>query len=168
MLKLHDLVPPSGSKKRAHRVGRGTSGRRGKTAGRGTKGVNARGTVPAWYEGGQSPLQQRLPKRKGFINPFRVEYQAVNLDTIERSGLTEVTPEILQSRGLVSRGVMSKGVMIKVLGRGTLSGPVTVRAHAFSTSARAAIETAGGTVELLQLAFKGPRPPARGNQHTNR
>ena len=163
MLKLHDLAPPSGSKKSPQRVGRGTSGRRGKTAGRGMKGVNARGTVPAWYEGGQSPLQQRLPKRKGFTNPFRVEYQAVNLDTITETGLSEITPEILLSRGLVS-----KGVMIKVLGRGTLTGPVTVAAHAFSATARSAIESAGGTVEMLPLTFKGPRPPASGNQHTNR
>ncbi len=163
MLKLHDLAPARGSKKRAQRVGRGTSGRRGKTAGRGTKGVNARGKVPAWYEGGQLPLQQRLPKRKGFNNPFRVEYQPINLDTITASELTEVTPENLLSQGLVS-----KGAMIKVLGRGTLSRPVTVSAHAFSASARAAIEAAGGTVETLPPTFKGPRPPSSGNQHMNR
>ncbi len=163
MLRLHDLAPARGSKKRAQRVGRGTAGRRGKTAGRGTKGVNARGTVPAWYEGGQLPLQQRLPKRKGFNNPFEVKYQAVNLDTITDNGLTEVTPETLLERGLVS-----KNMMIKVLGRGSLSGAVTVRAHAFSASARAAIESAGGTAETLPPTFKGPRPPASGNQHTNR
>ncbi|HCB34578.1 MAG TPA: 50S ribosomal protein L15, partial [Acidimicrobiaceae bacterium] len=150
-------------RKRAQRVGRGTAGRRGKTAGRGTKGVGARGKVPVWYEGGQLPLQQRLPKRKGFTNPFRVEYQPVNLDTIAETGLADVSPEALLERGLVS-----KGAMVKVLGRGSLDAAVTVRVHACSASARAAIESAGGSVEILPPAYAGPRPPARGNQHTNR
>ena len=163
MLKPHALQPAPGSKKQPKRVGRGIGGKGGKTAGRGTKGTKARSKVPVWYEGGQLPLQRRLPKMKGFKNPFRVEYQAVNLDTISETGLDEVTPEALYERGLIS-----KGVMIKILGRGELSRAVHVKAHAVSATAEAAISAAGGTVEILPLNFKGPRPPAQGNQHTNR
>ena len=163
MLKPHDLQPAPGSKKQPKRVGRGIGGKGGKTAGRGTKGTKARSKVPVWYEGGQLPLQRRLPKMKGFKNPFRVEYQAVNLDTISETGLDEVTPEALYERGLIS-----KSVMIKILGRGELTRAVNVKAHAVSTTAEAAISAAGGTVEILPPNFKGPRPPAQGNQHTNR
>lgn len=163
MLKPHDLQPAPGSKKQPKRVGRGIGGKGGKTAGRGTKGTKARSKVPVWYEGGQLPLQRRLPKMKGFKNPFRVEYQAVNLDTISETGLEEVTPEALYERGLIS-----KGVTIKILGRGELSRAVHVKAHAVSATAQAAISAAGGTVEILPPNFKGPRPPAQGNQHTNR
>jgi|TARA_B110000008_G_scaffold141774_1_gene143462 large subunit ribosomal protein L15 len=163
MLKPHDLQPAPGSKKQPKRVGRGIGGKGGKTAGRGTKGTKARSKVPVWYEGGQLPLQRRLPKMKGFKNPFRVEYQAVNLDTISETGLEEVTPEALYERGLIS-----KGVTIKILGRGELSRAVHVKAHAVSATAEAAISAAGGTVEILPPNFKGPRPPAQGNQHTNR
>jgi large subunit ribosomal protein L15 len=163
MLKPHDLQPAPGSKKQPKRVGRGIGGKGGKTAGRGTKGTKARSKVPVWYEGGQLPLQRRLPKMKGFKNPFRVEYQAVNLDTIAETGLEEVTPEALYERGLIS-----KGVTIKILGRGELSRAVHVKAHAVSATAQAAISEAGGTVEILPPNFKGPRPPAQGNQHTNR
>ncbi len=162
MLKLHDLKPAEGSRKAPKRVGRGIGGKGGKTAGRGTKGQKARNTIPARFEGGQLPIQQRLPKLRGFNNPFRVEYQAVNLDTIVASGLTEVSPEILLGRGLVG-----KGALVKVLGRGELSEPVTVRAHAFSRTAEAAITAAGGTVEKLPLPF-AVRPAAQGNQHANR
>ncbi len=161
-MKVHDLKPADGSRTRRKRVGRGIAGKGGKTAGRGTKGQKARSKVPVGFEGGQLPLQQRLPKLRGFSNPFRVEYQAVNLDTIADSGLTEVTPESLLDKGLVS-----KGALIKILGRGELSGAVTVKAHAFSKSAEAAITSAGGTVETLPLPFK-VRPAAQGNQHMNR
>ena len=163
MLKPHDLQPAPGSKKRPKRVGRGIAGKGGKTAGRGTKGTNARSKVPVWYEGGQLPLQRRLPKMKGFTNPFRVEYQPINLDTIADSQLNDIDPEALYNKGLVS-----KGAMVKVLGRGEIDRPVTVKAHAVSKSAESAITNAGGTVEILPPTFKGPRPPARGNQHTNR
>ena len=163
MLKPHDLQPAPGSKKKPKRVGRGIAGKRGKTAGRGTKGTKARSKVPVWYEGGQLPLPRRLPKMKGFTNPFRVEYQPINLDTIVESGLSEVTPE-----GLLEKGLVSKGAMVKILGRGQIDRPVTVKAHAVSKSAEEAISAAGGTVEILPPTFKGPRPPARGNQHTNR
>ena len=94
-MKVHDLKPADGSRKRRKRVGRGISGKGGKTAGRGTKGQKARDTIPVSFEGGQLPLSMRIPKLRGFNNPFRVEYQAVNLDTIEASGLDEVTPDTL-------------------------------------------------------------------------
>jgi large subunit ribosomal protein L15 len=162
-MKIHDLKPPQGSNRDRKRVGRGTAGRGGKTAGRGTKGQRARGTVPAGFEGGQMPLHMRVPKLRGFNNPFRVEYQGVNLDTLEASGLDEVTPEALRERGLVS-----KKALVKILGRGTLERAVTVRAHAFSKSAEAAITAAGGTVEILPKPWGDRRPPAKGNQHTNR
>ncbi len=100
---------------------------------------------------------------KGFTNPFRVEYQPINLDTIADSQLDDIDPETLHKKGLVS-----KGAMVKVLGRGAIDRPVTVKAHAVSATAESAITAAGGTVEILPPTFKGPRPPARGNQHTNR
>lgn len=161
-MKIHDLKPAEGSRKRRKRVGRGIGGKGGKTAGRGTKGQKARSKIRVGFEGGQLPLQQRVPKLRGFNNPFRVEYQAVNLDTIAESGLNEVTPEALLDKGLVS-----KGALVKVLGRGSVSEPVTVKAHAFSSSAEAAIVAAGGTVEKLPLPFK-VRPAAQGNALTNR
>ena len=163
MIKIHDLLPPEGSNKRGKRKARGIGGKGGKTAGRGTKGQRARGTVPVGFEGGQMPLLQRVPKLRGFTNPFRVEYQAVNLDTIEETGLDEITPESLLDRGLVS-----KGALVKVLGRGELTRAVTVHAHGFSKSAEAAITAAGGSVELLAKPYGDRRPPAKGNALTNR
>jgi large subunit ribosomal protein L15 len=161
-MKVHDLKPAAGSRKSGKRVGRGIGGKGGKTAGRGSKGQKARTNIHPRFEGGQLPLHMRLPKLPGFTNPFRVEYQAVNLDTIEASELDEVTPEALFERSLIS-----KGALIKVLGRGELTRPVTVRAHAFSRSAEAAITAAGGSVEKLPLPFS-VRPASSGNQHTNR
>ncbi len=163
-MKLHDLRPAEGATRRAKRVGRGTGGKGGKTAGRGTKGQNSRsgGGVRVGFEGGQLPMHMRIPKLRGFNNPFRVEYQAINLDTIQDSGLDEVSPETLLAKGLVS-----KGALVKVLGRGELDRKVTVRAHAFSKSAEAAIEAAGGTVERIDLPFK-VRPAFHGSAHTNR
>jgi large subunit ribosomal protein L15 len=114
-MKIHDLVPAPGSNTRKKRVGRGTAGRGGKTAGRGTKGQGARDTIPMHFEGGQMPLHMRIPKLKGFKNPFRVEYQGINLDTLESCGLDEVNPGSLHARGLAH-----KGALIKVLGRGEL------------------------------------------------
>ena len=162
-MKIHDLKPAEGSNRRRKRVGRGIGGKGGKTAGRGTKGQGARNTIPARFEGGQMPLHMRVPKLRGFNNPFRVEYQAINLDTITDSGLDSVDPVSLLSKGLVS-----KGALVKVLGRGTIDRAVTVRAHAFSKSAEAAIVAAGGTVEVLPLPWGDRRPPAKGNQFTNR
>ena len=162
-IKVHDLKPAPGSNKRGKRVGRGIAGKGGKTAGRGTKGQKARSKVPASFEGGQMPLHMRVPKLRGFNNPFRVEYQAVNLDTIEASELDEVTPDALYVKGLVG-----KGSLVKVLGRGEVSRAVTVKAHAFSKAAEAAITAAGGSVEVLPLPWGDRRPPAKGNQFANR
>ena len=162
-MRIDELAPAPGANTPKRRVGRGIGGKGGKTAGRGTKGQKARGQVPASFEGGQMPLHMRVPKLKGFTNPFRVEYQAINLDTLEASGLDEVSPESLHAKGLVG-----KGSLVKVLGRGEVSRKVTVRAHAFSASAEAAITAAGGTVERLPLPWGERRPPAKGNQFTNR
>ena len=115
-IKIHDLQPTPGSNRRKKRVGRGIAGKGGKTAGRGTKGQKARSKVPTSFEGGQMPLHMRLPKLKGFNNPFRVEYQGINLDVIERSELTEVSPTVLHAKGLAH-----KGALIKVLGRGEIT-----------------------------------------------
>lgn len=162
-MKLHDLRPPAGSHRARRRVGRGISGKGGKTAGRGTKGQGARDTIPLGFEGGQLPLAQRVPKLKGFRNPFRVVYAAVNLDTLEALGADTVNPEVLREAGLVR-----KGAMVKILGRGQVSRSMTVSAHALSASARSAIEAAGGRVDVLAPPFGHGRPPARGNALTNR
>ena len=161
-MRIHDLAPAPGSVKRRKRVGRGIGGKGGKTAGRGTKGQYARNTVARGFEGGQMPLKQRVPKLKGFNNPFRVEYYAVNLDSIQEIGESEVDPEVL-----VKRGVAHKGTLIKVLARGTISSPVKVSAHAVSKAAEQAIVAAGGSVTLIPLPHK-IRPAAKGNQFTNR
>jgi large subunit ribosomal protein L15 len=162
-MKVHDLKPAAGANTRGIRVGRGTAGRRGKTAGRGTKGQGARDTIKMNFEGGQMPLHMRVPKLKGFKNPFRVEYQAINLDIIEASALDTVTPEALHGKGLTH-----KGALVKVLGRGELKRKVNVSAHAFSKSAESAITAAGGSVTVLPPPFGNGRPPAKGNAHTNR
>ncbi len=161
-MKLHELPAPEGSNRRRRVVGRGVAGKGGKTAGRGTKGQKARRTISPGFEGGQLPLMQRTPKLKGFTNPFRVEYTPVNLDALSALGVSEVNPDVLVAHGLAQRGEL-----VKVLGRGTLSGALRVSAHGFSASARSAIESAGGTVEVLDLPFS-VRPPASGNQHQNR
>ena len=153
-MKVHDLQPAPGSSRPR---------RRGKTAGRGTKGDKARGQSKPGFEGGQLPLTQRIPKLKGFKNPFRVEYVVVNLETIEQLGSSEVNPEVLREAGLVAK----KG-LVKVLGRGELTRHVNVSAHAFSASAAAAIQATGGSVEILPPPFGHGRPPARGNALTSR
>ena len=162
-MRVDELKPTPGSHQRAHRVGRGTSGRRGKTAGRGTKGQRARNTVARGFEGGQMPIKQRVPKMKGFNNPFRVEYQGVNLDVLETLDETDVNPSVLHAHGLTH-----KGALVKVLGRGELTRALRVSAHRFSRSAEAAITAAGGTVETLPLPYGAGRPPVKGNQFTNR
>ena len=145
-LKLHHLRPAPGAKKAKIRVGRGEGGKRGKTAGRGTKGTKARYQVPAGFEGGQIPIHMRLPKLKGFTNPFRVEYQVVNVDRIgelfPKGGTVDVD-------ALVAAGAVRKGRPVKVLGGGDLSVAVQVSAHHFSGSAKSKIEAAGGTVTEL-------------------
>ncbi len=162
-MKVHELRPAPGSTRARRRVGRGTGGKGGKTAGRGTKGQGARDNVKPGFEGGQLPLTQRIPKLKGFKNPFRVEYNVINLDTLESFESAEVTPDTLRSAGLVH-----KHGLVKVLGRGELNRRVDVSAHAFSRSAAAAIEASGGRVVVLPPPFGHGRPPAKGNALTNR
>jgi large subunit ribosomal protein L15 len=143
-MKLHHLRPAKGAKKERTRVGRGRAGARGKTAGRGTKGTGARGSIRAGFEGGQMPLIRRVPKLKGFRNPNRVEYAPVNVEILAKYFDGDVTPEALYAHGLAH-----KGTKIKVLARGELDKKLTVRAHAFSKAARKKIEAAGGTAEVL-------------------
>jgi large subunit ribosomal protein L15 len=146
MLKLHDLRPSPGAHKKKQRLGRG-EGSKGKTAGRGTKGTKARYQVRVGFEGGQVPLQRRLPKLKGFSNAlFKTEYQVVNIARLEElfPAGSEVTPE-----SLVAGGAVRRGELVKVLGDGDLSVALRVSAHAVSASARQKIEAAGGTVTLL-------------------
>jgi large subunit ribosomal protein L15 len=144
-LKLHHLRPAPGAKTPKTRVGRG-DGSKGKTAGRGTKGTKARNQVPASFEGGQMPIHMRLPKLKGFKNPFKVEFQVVNLDRIG-----ELFPDggEVTVQELVNRGAVRKGQPVKVLGQGDLSVSVQVSANAFSGSAREKIEAAGGTATVV-------------------
>jgi large subunit ribosomal protein L15 len=146
MLKLHHLRPAPGAHQEKTRVGRG-EGSKGKTAGRGTKGSKARGKVPAGFEGGQMPLQRRLPKLKGFSNaPFKTTYQVVNTGRLAELYPVggDVTPESLADNGAVRRGEL-----VKVLGTGDLEVALRVSAHAVSAAARQKIEAAGGTVTLL-------------------
>lgn len=127
------------------------------------KGTGARDNVKPGFEGGQLPLAQRIPKLKGFHNPFRVSYSVVNLDTLEGFSGEEASPESLAAAGLVK-----KGALVKVLGRGDLNKPLRVKVHALSATARNRIEAAGGSVEVLPPPFGHGRPPARGNALTNR
>ncbi|GAB3915326.1 50S ribosomal protein L15 [Microlunatus endophyticus] len=144
-LKVHHLRPAPGAHKAKTRVGRG-EGSKGKTAGRGTKGSKARNTIPEAFEGGQMPLHMRTPKLRGFINPFRTEYQVVNLDRISalypEGG--EVNPE-----NLVAKGAVRAGLPVKVLGSGEVSVAVQVSAHKFSASAKDKIAAAGGSTTEL-------------------
>lgn len=144
-LKVHHLRPAPGAHKPKTRVGRG-EGSKGKTAGRGTKGTKARYQVPEAFEGGQMPLHMRTPKLKGFKNPFRTEYQVVNLDRL--SALFpdggEVDPDVLASKGAVRRGQL-----VKILGSGDVAVALHVKAHAFSGTAAEKIAAAGGSVTKL-------------------
>jgi large subunit ribosomal protein L15 len=166
-MKVHDLKPAPGSHKAKRRVARGIGGKGGKTAGRGTKGQYARNTVARGFEGGQMPLKQRVPKLRGFTNPFRVEDAAVNLDTLSELGEDRIDPEVL-----VAHGIVRAGAFVKILGRGEVTTKLDVHAHAVSKTAESAITAAGGTITLIELPFKGEgkagRPAAKGNQFTNR
>jgi large subunit ribosomal protein L15 len=144
-VKIHHLKPAKGSKSDRKRVGRGRAGVRGKTAGRGTKGYLARHNPRPGFEGGQMPLQRRVPKLKGFKNPTRVNFAVVNVETLARFFDREVDPAALSAHGLVR-----KGRPVKVLARGELDKALTVRAHAFSDAAKEKIERAGGTAEVLE------------------
>jgi len=179
-VKLHDLKPAPGSRRPKRRVGRGIAAGQGKTAGRGTKGQKARagGTIPAWFEGGQTPLHQRIPKLRGFTNLFKIEFEVVNVGDIARlvelgqlesgempgakpskkGGAAPITvnQEILRAAGLVRR----LDRPMKVLGGGELASALFVVADAFSASARAKIEGAGGAVSVLETP-EVKRPPLR-------
>jgi large subunit ribosomal protein L15 len=170
-MRLHDLRPADGSRKERTRVGRGIAAGKGKTAGRGTKGQKARagGSIPAWFEGGQTPLHQRIPKLRGFKNRFKIEYEIVNVGAIaaaaERGAFEleaadakataktkapaqiTVNQDILRAVGLVR----SLDKPLKILGAGELTSPLFVVADAFTASARSKIEAAGGTVNVLEI-----------------
>ena len=141
-LKVHHLRPAPGAKTAKTRVGRG-EGSKGKTAGRGTKGTGARKNVPENFEGGQMPMHMRLPKVKGVKNPFRVEFQVVNVGTI-----AELFPEggTVTVADLVAKGAVRKGRLVKVLGNGDIQVAVQVSADAFTGSAKEKIEKAGGSI----------------------
>lgn len=147
-MRLHELSPAPGSRKRRKRVGRGPGSGRGQTSGRGDKGQKARAgaSIPPRFEGGQMPLSRRLPKR-GFRNPFRKEYSIVNLRDLDRiEAGTTVTPFLLLERGLIK--TVKDGV--KVLGNGDLSHPLTVEAHRFSQAALRKIQAVGGAAQMIE------------------
>lgn len=145
-MKLHHLKPAEGSKKKKLRVGRGEGGKRGKTAGRGTKGQKARSKVREGFEGGQMPLQRRIPKAKGFRNPNKEQFALINVERLDEfdAGAT-ITPVELRDRGMVK-----KRGRVKVLGEGEIGKALTVHAHAFSLGAVEKIKAAGGSVEVIE------------------
>ena len=143
-LKVHHLRPAPGAKSAKIRVGRGEGGRRGKTAGRGTKGTKARYQVPEGFQGGTTPLHMRFPKLRGFKNPFKTEYQVVNLDKL--SSLYPQGGDVTVA-DLVAKGAVRKGAPVKVLGTGDLTVKVSVAVDAYSASAKDKIVAAGGTIQ---------------------
>ena len=146
-IKFHHLKPTPGSTKSKIRKGRGEAGKRGKTAGRGTKGTGARKTVPAYFEGGQIPLYRRIPKLKGLKNTPKMSYVVVNVSDLQDKNLKgDIDPEILQKNGLTRK----KG-FVKILGNGEITNTVNVKAHAVSESAKKKIEDAGRTVEVIEI-----------------
>jgi large subunit ribosomal protein L15 len=145
-MKPHDLRPAEGARTRRKRMGRGEGSGHGKTTGRGTKGTRARGKVPLFFEGGQMPLVRRVPKLKGFTPPNRTVYGSVNVSDLQEMEQSEVGPDELRAAGFIRK----RDKLIKVLGSGEISRSLTVRAHAFSRSARSKIESAGGKVELIK------------------
>ena len=170
-MRLHDLRPADGSRKERTRVGRGIAAGKGKTAGRGTKGQKSRagGSIPAWFEGGQTPLHQRIPKLRGFKNRFKIEYEIVNIgaiaDAVERgafeaeaadakpTGKTKAAPQITVNQDILRAVglVRSLNKPLKILGNGEVGAPLFVVADAFTASARSKIEAAGGTVNVLEV-----------------
>lgn len=157
-MKLHDLKPDKGSRKRKNRVGRGISAGQGKTAGRGTKGAGARGRHArkgAYFEGGQLPLVRRLPFKRGFTNIFKIEYQICNigdLDGLVEAG-AEITPELLAEIGIIRDADQP----VAILGDGELNVALKFTAHRFTKSAEAKITAAGGSITKLELLVKGAR-----------
>ena len=146
-IKFHHLKPTPGSSKSKLRKGRGESGKRGKTAGIGTKGTGARKTVPAYFEGGQIPLYRRIPKLKGLKNTPKMSYVVVNVSDLQEKNLKgDIDPDVLQQNGLTRK----KG-LVKVLGNGDITNTVNIKVHAVSESAKKKIEDAGGTVEVIEV-----------------
>ena len=155
-MKLHELQAPKGARKSRKRVGRGIAAGQGKTAGRGTKGQGARsgGSKGPYFEGGQLPLVRRLPFKRGFTNIFKVQYVPVNLYRLEEfEADAEISPATLAAAGIIK----SAELPIAILGHGELDRPLVVKAHRFSSSARAKIEEAGGSVEQLPWEVKRGR-----------
>jgi large subunit ribosomal protein L15 len=156
-MKLHDLQPDPGSKRKKQRIGRGIAAGQGKTGGRGTKGAGARGRTARkgpYFEGGQLPLVRRLPFKRGFTNIFRIEYQEVNLSYLDSFDAgTTVTPALLAEHGFVRYA--DKPVV--VLGNGDLGKKLVVQAHRFTKTAQEKIAAAGGSTETLELTVKGAR-----------
>lgn len=156
-MKLHDLKPDEGAKKKRTRVGRGIAAGKGKTAGRGTKGQGARsgGGKGHYFEGGQLPLVRRLPFKRGFTNIFRIEYQEVNVDFLEEAfdAGAVITPQTLKDMGII--GDADKPLVI--LGRGDLTKKLTVHAHRFTKSAVEKITNAGGSTQVIKLLVTGAR-----------
>lgn len=153
MLSLSSLKPSSGAKHKRKRVGRGIAAGQGKTCGRGTKGQKARENVPAWFEGGQTPLYKRVPKLRGISKrampkePFRKRYVVVNVAQLDRYPPgTQITPELLLKGGIIDE----IGDGLRILGEGEVTKPLVVKAHYFSKSARQKIEAAGGRVEVIK------------------
>jgi len=159
MINLSDLKPSPGSVKNRKRIGRGPGSGMGKTSGKGHKGQKSRSGYKSkpWKEGGQMPIQRRLPKR-GFTNIFRVDYQEVGVSRLASLGIDEITPEIL----LKKKAVAKKGIPVKILGNGEIDKAVTVKAHAFSKTAIDKIEKAGGRIEIIG------KKEAMGNKKDNR
>jgi large subunit ribosomal protein L15 len=149
-MKPHELKSAPGATKRRTRVGRGEASGKGKTAGRGTKGTKARNTVRPGFEGGQMPLVRRVPKLKGFKPPRRTIYGSVNLSQLGRLDASEIGPDELRAAGLVRK----RHDLIKILGSGEIERAMTVRAHAFSQTAREKIEAAGGKAEIVETKAK--------------
>ena len=152
-MKLHDLKPAPGSKKKRKRIGRGMASGTGKTSGRGMNGQGARsgGGKGPYFEGGQLPLVRRLPFKRGFTNIHRIEYKPVNLDRLQEifgEGGQEVTPESLVEAGVIKRSDKA----VAILGGGEINSALTVKAHRFSKSAQEKIEAAGGTIEVLPVS----------------
>jgi large subunit ribosomal protein L15 len=148
MTDLSNLRRPEGAHRARKRLGRGPGSGLGKTSGKGHKGQRARtgASIPAWFEGGQMPLQRRLPKR-GFKNPFRREYEIVNLQALDALEEETITFEVLHRHRLVDLG---KGRPVKILGDGEVRRKFTVQAHAVSAGARSKVEAAGGSIELVE------------------
>jgi len=152
--ELHNLKPPAGARRKRKRVGRGPGSGNGKTSGRGMKGQRARNTVRVGFEGGQLPIHRRVPKR-GFVNIHRVEVHGINVGRIDDAFAAgdEVTVEALRAKGLIPK----RATVVKLLGTGELTKKLSITLHRTSAAARAKVEAAGGTVEILPVASKGPK-----------